>query len=48
MFLALGGARKCHTGFFDCKLVDRKIARSILERKACMFTNSITYLDNKS
>ena len=31
-----------------CKLVDRKIARPILERKVCMFINSITYLDNKS
>ena len=37
VFLAPGGARKCHTGFFDSKLVDRKKARSILERKACMF-----------
>ena len=48
MFLAPGGARTCHTGFFDCKLVDRKKARPILERKVCMFINSITYLDNKS
>ena len=36
MFLAPGGARKCHTGFFDSKLVDRKKPGLFLKEKlAC-------------